>query len=71
MGRDPDEDAIRLAGESLAAGDPLGWFERLYAESATGEAIVPWDSRAPHPLLGEWTATHATGAGRSSRRRGR
>ncbi|MEV0233081.1 class I SAM-dependent methyltransferase [Nonomuraea sp. NPDC050786] len=53
-GRDPDADAIRLAGESLAQGDPTGWFERLYVESAAGDAIVPWDSRSPHPLLVEW-----------------
>lgn len=65
MAKDPDEDAIRLAGESLAAGDPLGWFERLYAESASGEAIVPWDSRAPHPLLSEWAEAHADGKGRA------
>ncbi|MGW0805435.1 class I SAM-dependent methyltransferase [Nonomuraea sp. NPDC002799] len=56
-GRDPDEDAIRLATESLAEGDPTGWFERLYAESATGDAIVPWDSRSPHPLLAEWATS--------------
>ena len=52
--RDPDADSRRLAAESLAAGDPTGWFERLYAESETGEAIVPWDSQTPHPLLVEW-----------------
>ncbi|TMR30522.1 class I SAM-dependent methyltransferase [Nonomuraea zeae] len=55
-GRDPDEDAIRLAAESLAQGDATGWFERLYAESATGDAIVPWDSRSPHFLLPGWVA---------------
>ncbi|MEV4070936.1 class I SAM-dependent methyltransferase [Nonomuraea fuscirosea] len=53
-GDDPEADAIRLAGESLAAGDATGWFERLYAESATGDALVPWDSRSPHYLLTEW-----------------
>ncbi|MFG1706756.1 class I SAM-dependent methyltransferase [Nonomuraea sp. M3C6] len=63
-GKDPDEDAIRLAGESLAAGDPTGWFERLYAESATGDAIVPWDSRSPHFLLVEWGSEQA-GRGRA------
>jgi SAM-dependent methyltransferase len=52
--RDRDADSRRLAAESLAAGDPTGWFERLYAESETGEAIVPWDSQSPHPLLVEW-----------------
>lgn len=64
-GKDPDEDAIRLAAESLAAGDPVGWFERLYAESVTGDAIVPWDRRSPHFLLPEWAAEHATGRGRA------
>ncbi|MEU7744052.1 class I SAM-dependent methyltransferase [Nonomuraea sp. NPDC049158] len=60
--RDRDEDSRRLAAESLAAGDPTGWFERLYAESAMGEAIVPWDSQTPHPLLVEWLPT-ALGSG--------
>ncbi|MBF8190630.1 class I SAM-dependent methyltransferase [Nonomuraea sp. K274] len=61
-GRDPEEDAIRLAAESLASGDPVGWFERLYSESETGDAIVPWDSRSPHFLLTEWGSP---GAGRA------
>jgi SAM-dependent methyltransferase len=49
--QDPDEDARRLSGEALRVGDPTGWFERLYADAAQGQAIVPWDRRAPHPLL--------------------
>ena len=53
-GEDPDKDARRLSGEALRAGDATGWFERLYAEAADGQAIVPWDRRAPHPLLVEW-----------------
>ena len=48
-------DAGRLSGESLAAGDPTGWFERLYAEAQDGTAVVPWDRAAPHPLLVDWT----------------
>jgi SAM-dependent methyltransferase len=52
--QDPDEDARRLWGEALRAGDPSGWFEQLYAEAAHGQAVVPWDRRAPHPLLVEW-----------------
>ncbi|GAA3173752.1 hypothetical protein GCM10010486_46470 [Nonomuraea roseoviolacea subsp. carminata] len=55
---DPDEDARRLAAESLAGGDATGWFERLYAGSAAGEAVVPWDSGGPHPLLVAWTEGH-------------
>ncbi|MEU8395633.1 class I SAM-dependent methyltransferase [Nonomuraea sp. NPDC048892] len=71
-GDDAEADAIRLAGESLAAGDATGWFERLYAESATGDAIVPWDSRSPHHLLTEWGdqqfAAPGGGVGRSPER---
>lgn len=60
-----DRDATRLSRESLAAGDPTGWFERLYAEAQTGEAIVPWDRAAPHPLLVEWAQQRGlAGAGR-------
>ncbi|HMJ37598.1 MAG TPA: class I SAM-dependent methyltransferase [Baekduia sp.] len=60
-----DRDATRLAGESLAANDPTGWFERLYAAARTGDAIVPWDREAPHPLLIGWTQEHELeGAGR-------
>src|SRR6186997_1312118 len=52
--QDPDEDVRRLSGEALGEGDATGWFERLYAEAADGQAVVPWDRRAPHPLLVEW-----------------
>ncbi|WP_189224903.1 class I SAM-dependent methyltransferase [Saccharothrix coeruleofusca] len=56
MTADRDVDANRLAARSLAEGDPTGWFERLYAEAATGAAIVPWERDAPNPLLADWTA---------------
>jgi SAM-dependent methyltransferase len=52
--QDPDPDVRRLSGETSPDGDPTGWFERLYADAAQGQAIVPWDRRAPHPLLVEW-----------------
>jgi SAM-dependent methyltransferase len=58
--QDPDENARRLSGESARDGDPSGWFERLYAEAAQGQAIVPWDRRAPHPLLVEWIEQQPT-----------
>ena len=55
---DPDERSRRLAAESLAGGDPTGWFERLYAEAeadgARPAAVVPWDRDAPQRLLVEW-----------------
>ena len=52
--QDPDADVRRLSGEAARDGDPTSWFERLYADAAQGHAIVPWDRRAPHPLLVDW-----------------
>jgi SAM-dependent methyltransferase len=52
--QDPDEDARRLSRETLREDDATSWFERLYAKAADGEAVIPWDRRAPHPLLMEW-----------------
>ena len=59
-----DEEA-RLAAASLAAGDPTGWFDRLYAAGAAGRVPVPWSRREPHPLLTEWAQWHhLAGAGK-------
>jgi SAM-dependent methyltransferase len=63
---DPAEQANRLAAESLAAGDPTGWFERLYLSAEDGDAVVPWDRGGPHPLLVEWTEARQI-AGRGER----
>lgn len=52
--RDPETPTGNLAAESVAAGDPAGWFEPLYAAAAHGNGVVPWDRNAPHPLLVEW-----------------
>ncbi|MEQ4206307.1 class I SAM-dependent methyltransferase [Actinopolymorpha sp. B17G11] len=51
---EPDAEARRLARESLAADDPTGWFERLYAAAEQGAAVVPWDRGTPHPMLVDW-----------------
>ncbi|MFC6012072.1 class I SAM-dependent methyltransferase [Nocardia lasii] len=48
----------RLAAQALAADDPTGWFEPLYAEAAAGTSMVPWDRDEPNPLLVDWL--HAT-----------
>lgn len=64
-----DEHAQALAAESLAGGSPTAWFEPLYAAAGRGEAEIPWDRQAPHPLLSEWFAQHpeeATGDGRTA-----
>lgn len=58
--------ARTLAGESIAGGDPVGWFERLYAEAARGETVVPWVDRAPNPHVTAWLdreVAHPHGAG--------
>jgi SAM-dependent methyltransferase len=53
-----EQNAARLAHESIAAGDPTGWFERVYAAAAAADGTtgVPWDRRAPSPLLVQWAA---------------
>ncbi|MFD2083457.1 Methyltransferase domain-containing protein [Actinopolymorpha cephalotaxi] len=57
----PEERVRRLAAESLTAHDPIGWFERLYAEAGAagrsesgGEPVIPWDRETPHSLLADW-----------------
>jgi SAM-dependent methyltransferase len=62
-----EPDTTRLATASLAAGDPTGWFEQLYAEAGAGTAEVPWDVPRPSKLLAEWARdTAVVGAGRSA-----
>ncbi|KOV84451.1 bifunctional 2-polyprenyl-6-hydroxyphenol methylase/3-demethylubiquinol 3-O-methyltransferase UbiG [Nocardia sp. NRRL S-836] len=46
-----DDDARRLA-----AANPSGWFEDLYAEADAGTAAVPWDKTTPQPDLVTWAA---------------
>ncbi|WP_020667277.1 alpha/beta fold hydrolase [Amycolatopsis nigrescens] len=60
-----ERQADRLAAQSLATGSPTGWFERLYQAGVAGETTMPWDRRAPHPLLTEW-AHGLRGEGRSA-----
>ena len=60
-----DEQGDRLAARSIAAGDPTGWFDRLYAAGVAGEVPMPWDREVPHPLLVQWAqARGLSGAGR-------
>ena len=53
-GRDAEDLAHGLAGQSVAAGDPTGWFERLYAAAERDDMTVPWDRGAPYALVEEW-----------------
>lgn len=54
MSEGREVDANRLSAEAYARGDPAGWFEPLYAEAASGRAVVPWDRGTPNPQLVEW-----------------
>jgi len=46
--------ARELAHRFVAAGEPVGWFEPLYAEARAGDAIIPWDDRLANPYLVAW-----------------
>src|SRR6185437_451470 len=58
----PEEIARQLAAQAVAADDPTGWFERVYAAAEAGETEVPWDRAAPNRLLVQW-ATDGSMAG--------
>jgi SAM-dependent methyltransferase len=47
------EDAQDAAADALGSGDPLAWFEKLYA-SAPDESAIPWAGLEPHALFLEW-----------------
>ncbi|HEY8075085.1 MAG TPA: class I SAM-dependent methyltransferase [Labilithrix sp.] len=43
------------AHASLARGDALAWFERVYEDAAGAAEAVPWADLAPNPELVAWT----------------
>ncbi|HEY2061644.1 MAG TPA: class I SAM-dependent methyltransferase [Amycolatopsis sp.] len=51
---DPDDEARRRAEKALAAGDPSGWFEPLYAAAEAGDAVLPWFRGEPCVELAAW-----------------
>jgi ubiquinone/menaquinone biosynthesis C-methylase UbiE len=48
------KEARQLANAFLEKGDPLGWFEELYALSRSQNAVIPWADREVNPNLQEW-----------------
>jgi len=65
MARDWDLRANELSARAIADGEPTAWFDRLYAEGATGAVSMPWDRDEPQPLLREWAeARGLDGAGK-------
>lgn len=64
---DAEDIAGRMAERAIAAGDPTGWFEPLYAAAAAGQLAVPWDRGEPSRYLTGWAADRGLrGAGRSA-----
>jgi SAM-dependent methyltransferase len=51
----PDRTRARaFAAGAVASGQPLRWFEELYAAASAGEAEVPWADRRANPHLVTW-----------------
>jgi SAM-dependent methyltransferase len=46
----------------MAAGDPTGWYEPLYASGAA----IPWDRSEPQRLLVEWSSSGRDGTGKTA-----
>ncbi len=57
------ENLRELVAASLAAQDPTGWFEPLYAAAEAGQGQIPWDRGEPHPLLVAWADARGRDAG--------
>jgi ubiquinone/menaquinone biosynthesis C-methylase UbiE len=57
--------ARELAQRHVAGGDPLGWFEVLYATSEGDSLSIPWADLSPNPNLVSWfEQQRAAGSGR-------
>ncbi|MDZ4170493.1 MAG: class I SAM-dependent methyltransferase [Coriobacteriia bacterium] len=50
--------ARELASRHVADGDPLGWFEILYASAGDDSSIIPWVDLEPNPNLVSWLDSH-------------
>ncbi len=51
----------------MADGDPLGWFEVLYATAGGDSSIIPWADLTPNPNLVSWLDQQGVaGAGRTA-----
>ena len=49
--------ARELAQQFLAQGNPLGWFDALYALARENPSLIPWAELRPNPHLIEWLDT--------------
>ena len=58
MGDSPRKTARKIARMHLEAGDPLGWFEDLYARAGEDTAIIPWADLTPNPNLIDYCVSY-------------
>lgn len=57
MSDDHRATAREMAAVYIGRGDPLGWFEKLYAEADEAASIIPWVEFEPNPNLVDWLDT--------------
>lgn len=50
---------VRLSTDFIENGDPLGWFEALYATANDDPATIPWARLTANPLFVEWLERHS------------
>lgn len=48
--------ARQLCNDAIARGEPLAWFEELYAAARDEPATIPWADLEPNPNLVAWQA---------------
>lgn len=48
--------ARRLAQQSLAKGDAVGWFDALYTKAQGDSSLIPWADMRPNRNLADWLA---------------
>ena len=51
------ERLLKLSDAAQADGEPLRWFEELYASANRNSQEIPWARMEPHPKMVEWIAS--------------
>ena len=56
---------LKLSESAEADGEPLRWFEELYAGAERDSEEIPWARMEPHPKMVEWIANQPHVQGRA------
>ncbi|MDE0708409.1 MAG: class I SAM-dependent methyltransferase [Candidatus Poseidoniales archaeon] len=59
------ERLLKLSESAEADGEPLRWFEELYAGAERDAEEIPWARMETHPKMVEWIAEHPEVIGRA------